>query len=119
MADQRTPRRLLKQRTAANENSTPPSTTGWGTPRSATLRQRARRALPYRCVVCGHDQQLELDHVENLAEGGSDDLSNVAWMCRPHHLAKTLAEAARGRRRANAQRAAQKHRPDEQHPGQL
>lgn len=116
--------RLSKQRplrTSAEGTTTPSNR--WGQQRGAPLRARARRALPYVCAVagCGHDQHLELDHVQPLAEGGADDLSNCAWMCRPHHQAKTLAEAARGRQRAIARRGSlsKRYRDREKHPGEL
>jgi 5-methylcytosine-specific restriction protein A len=41
----------------------------------------------------------ERDHKVPLAEGGSDDQDNEQGLCSPHHRAKTLAEALRGRTR--------------------
>jgi 5-methylcytosine-specific restriction protein A len=79
----------------------------WGQGRSSTLRARARKEIPYRCAVCGSTQDLKLDHIINLAEHGADDITNVQWLCRPHHDAKTRAEQRRGRNRWK--RTAEKH----------
>ncbi|KRD71436.1 HNH endonuclease signature motif containing protein [Lysobacter sp. Root96] len=38
----------------------------------------------------------EVDHIVPLAEGGTDDPSNLRAINREHHKAKTRAEAARG-----------------------
>jgi 5-methylcytosine-specific restriction protein A len=37
-----------------------------------------------------------IDHIVNLAEGGSDDRENKQGLCNPCHDAKTQAEARRG-----------------------
>ena len=39
------------------------------------------------------------DHIKALAEGGTDDASNVQGLCTTCHDAKTKEEAARGVRR--------------------
>lgn len=38
-----------------------------------------------------------VDHIVNLASGGSDERGNKQALCTPCHDAKTLAEASRGR----------------------
>ncbi|WP_422723079.1 HNH endonuclease [Gordonia malaquae] len=76
----------------------------------------ARHVLPYQCDACGQDDTpLELDHIHNHAEGGTDTIDNARWLCGPCHAIKTKAEAARGR----ARRAARGRRPAENHPGLL
>ena len=35
----------------------------------------------------------EVDHIVPKAQGGTDDLSNLAVICRRHHQAKTQAES--------------------------
>jgi hypothetical protein len=35
-----------------------------------------------RCMVCGADQDLAVDHVVPRWQGGSDDLGNLQWLCR-------------------------------------
>jgi 5-methylcytosine-specific restriction protein A len=54
----------------------------------------------------------QVDHIINVAEGGSHDLSNLAAICIPHHATKSKAEAARGRARQPRER-----RDPEPHPG--
>lgn len=50
------------------------------------------------CQICGRVTDFpdgECDHVQNLAAGGSEEDSNLAWVCRePCHRLKTQAEAA-------------------------
>lgn len=58
------------------------------------VRKQALRELDYRCVVCGAEDNLELDHILNVARGGQDVIENVQWMCIPHHKQKTQREAA-------------------------
>jgi 5-methylcytosine-specific restriction protein A len=55
-----------------------------------------------RCVMRGSD----CDHIER---GGNHALENLQWLCAPHHLTKTHAEA-------NAARIRTRREP-EQHPG--
>jgi 5-methylcytosine-specific restriction endonuclease McrA len=59
------------------------------------------------CVGIGTDA----DHIE---QGDNHDLSNLQWLSRPCHDAKTARETAA----RNRQTAALKRRPVEQHPGQ-
>ncbi len=104
-------------------------------PRSTRLRQRARRALPYICAACGLQGgsvraangpvviALELDHITNIAEGGTDTLDNLQYLCPDCHKAKTQTERQRGIDRAREQRGghlSRRYRDDsEPHPGQL
>ncbi|MGO3325329.1 HNH endonuclease [Gordonia sp. (in: high G+C Gram-positive bacteria)] len=77
---------------------------------------QAHRVLPYHCATCGRDDTtLELDHINNNAEGGTDTIDNAQWLCPRCHSEKTRAEAIRGR----ARRAARGRRPAEKHPGLL
>ena len=57
-------------------------------PRSVS--QRTRFAVlerdGFRCVYCGataEDAQLVIDHVQPVADGGTDDIDNLATACRP------------------------------------
>ena len=85
----------------------------WGQGRSPRLRQHATRALPRHCQHCGTTSHLELDHIRPLAEGGSDHITNLQWLCHTCHLTKTRAESRRGIARRNAAR----RRPRPPHPG--
>jgi 5-methylcytosine-specific restriction endonuclease McrA len=71
------------------------------------------------CHVCGHGGADEVDHIRNVAAGGSHELTNLALIhgkqcsvCGKRcHIQKTAAEASAHRvRRA---------RPTERHPGLL
>lgn len=90
----------------------------WVKPPDATKRitgrklQRMRAALFTRdplCAECRRHGRVTLatqrDHIKPLAEGGLDDESNEQGLCHACHEAKSLAEAARGRRRATGQGA--------------
>ena len=50
-----------------------------------------------RCVRCGHTDErvLEKDHILPRAEGGSDDPSNLQWLCRNCHGLKTRDDFSR------------------------
>lgn len=39
-------------------------------------------------------KSLEVDHIINIAEGGTDDDSNLQALCIPCHKAKTARESA-------------------------
>lgn len=58
-----------------------------------------------RCATVGTD----CDHI---VRGAGDDASNLQWLCKPHHDAKTHAEALVARA-AQPQRL----RPPQPHPG--
>lgn len=45
-----------------------------------------------RCVDCGSTDDLEADHVVPRAQGGSNQLANLATRCHNCHLAKTAAD---------------------------
>lgn len=62
-----------------------------------------------RCTAPGTD----CDHKVSHADGGTDDLDNLQWLCHPHHKAKTARENAR----RNTLRARARRRPPEPHPG--
>lgn len=70
------------------------------------------------CHACGHGGADDVDHLVNVAAGGTHELDNLGTIhsgrcptCRKHcHKAKTAAEAAAGRRARHKQHA-------ERHPG--
>lgn len=67
-------------------------------------RLQADRARLFResplCVECQRAGVVraatERDHIIPLAEGGTDDDSNIQGLCKEHHAAKSKREAARG-----------------------
>lgn len=36
----------------------------------------------FKCVTCGTDKNLTLDHIKPVSKGGTDDFSNLQLMCR-------------------------------------
>lgn len=58
----------------------------------------AREPLCRTCNARGRVRvATEVDHITPLAEGGTDDPSNLAPICTPCHKAKTASESARAR----------------------
>ena len=52
----------------------------------ARLRRRVLDRDGWQCVLCGSRNRLECDHIEGLAEGGSNSLDNLRTLCRACHL---------------------------------
>lgn len=84
----------------------------WAKKPTATKRITGRRLQAMRaglfsrnplCVECERLGRVTLatqrDHITPLAEGGSDDESNVQGLCYTCHENKSLAESLRGRQR--------------------
>lgn len=65
------------------------------------LREEVLKRDEYRCQSCGRiTEDGECDHIVPIHLGGTDDLSNLQWLCKePCHAEKTALEAA------NAQKA--------------
>lgn len=57
-----------------------------------------------RCRVCGTEQDLEADHITEIADGGDPlDAANGQTLCKHHHEEKTaLARRIRRARRARS-----------------
>ena len=72
------------------------------------LRRLAKQRLSYWCAQCGAEPTgrdgLELDHIVPVAEGGTDGLENLQWLCASCHVEKSRREAARGISRRVARR---------------
>ena len=75
-------------------------------------RQAALKRDQHTCRHCG-DHATEVDHITNLAQGGTHHPDNLQSLCTPCHRAKTETEALAARRRANAAR----YHPREKPPG--
>jgi 5-methylcytosine-specific restriction protein A len=74
---------------------------GWGSGRGGRPWRRKRGAIllrdKYTCQVCGQvTTALEVDHIVNRAQGGSDDDENLQAICIPCHKVKTASESAIG-----------------------
>lgn len=64
-----------------------------------------------RTVRCTYPAN-EVDHILNLARGGTDSADNLQALCKWHHRQKTNMEAAEGRKknpRPSEYRAREKH----------
>lgn len=59
----------------------------------------ARTNLPNQCAQCGATENLQLDHIKNLARGGTDTTDNIQWLCKPCHQTKTAHESSEWRRK--------------------
>lgn len=71
---------------------------GWGSGRGGRPWRRKRETIllrdHYTCRTCGLvTHSLEVDHIVNLAQGGTEDDSNLQALCIPCHKAKTARES--------------------------
>lgn len=80
---------------------------GWDAIRAAVLKRDN-----YTCYKCGAYAN-HVDHVQNAASGGSDELENLKAICEPDHRVKSSAEGGR----AKAAKQPKRQRPAEPHPG--
>lgn len=70
----------------------------WGSGRGGRPWRRLKAKIHLRdkwtCQCCGIvTKDLELDHIVNVARGGTDDESNLQSLCVPCHREKTLKES--------------------------
>lgn len=75
-----------------------------------TIKARILERDGHRCYVCGATA-TEVDHLVNVAAGGTHEDDNLAAICEPCHKRKTQREAQAGR--------VSQRRPSERHPGLL
>lgn len=75
--------------------------TKWGEGRGRPWRRLRDQILlrdQYTCRSCGVvTMELEVDHILNRAEGGTDDPENLQSLCIPCHKLKTHKESLVGR----------------------
>src|SRR5687767_279152 len=93
-----------------------------GDPRTTTPQWRAtrRRILKrdsHRCTWMDHGERCsqpanQVDHIIPVADGGTDEDTNLRALCTPHHQRKTAIEGNHARWHRNP-----RTRPPEQHPG--
>lgn len=63
-----------------------------------SLRKKVLKRDGYRCVKCKRPAS-EVDHIINVASGGTDDMTNLQSLCTECHQVKSLREAYEGRGR--------------------
>ena len=71
----------------------------WGSGRGGRPWRRKREAIlvrdNYTCRMCGlTTKDLEVDHIVNVAQGGTDEDGNLQAICIPCHKAKTARESS-------------------------
>jgi len=69
------------------------------------MRDRVKANADGLCERCRHEGKVTLgvvcDHIIPEAEGGTSELSNLQWLCKDCHDAKTAQESARARQRTH------------------
>lgn len=90
---------MLKPRLEVSKEGRVPQTPTWGRGRGGRPWRRKRDAVllrdAYTCQHCGYiGTDVEVDHIVNVASGGSDDESNLQTLCVPCHKVKTAQESA-------------------------
>ncbi|PIT53970.1 HNH endonuclease [Snodgrassella alvi] len=74
----------------------------WGRGRGGRPWRRLREAVllrdRYTCQYCGlvSAEEMEVDHIVNIAAGGTDDMGNLQTLCKVCHRVKTRLESRRG-----------------------
>ncbi|MFB6347850.1 HNH endonuclease [Moraxella sp. ZJ142] len=89
----------LKPRLKPTQTHTPKKS--WGNGRGGrpwrALRAKVLLRDAYTCQHCQRaGGRLEVDHIINIAQGGSDDMSNLQTLCHDCHAIKTQAESMAG-----------------------
>lgn len=88
----------------------------WENPSGGAPYKQRKAALQRdnnQCVQCGSTERLEVDHVLNIAHGGTHDLDNLQTLCATCHREKSQEEA----RQARAVKRARRKLPVAPHPG--
>lgn len=89
----------LKPRLQPTNTHTPKNNWGKGRGGRAWLRLKDEILARdnYTCQACGRvGGRLELDHILNLAQGGTDHKDNLQILCHACHKIKTQAESRAG-----------------------
>ncbi|ABO12013.2 DNase [Acinetobacter baumannii] len=93
-----------------------PKQNNWGSGRGGRPWRRLKAKIHLRdewtCQCCGIvTKDLELDHIMNVARGGTDDESNLQSLCVPCHKKKTQQESRQGGEVKSSKPFAVGHRP--------
>ena len=92
------PRLQTKLQAITPKKPSEPIKQSWGKGRGGRPWRRLKQKIHLRdqwtCCQCGHvTTQLELDHIVNVAKGGTDDEANLQSLCAPCHKKKTSKES--------------------------
>ncbi len=87
----------LKPRLQTAKEPRPPKN-NWGQGRGGRPWRRLKQKIHLRdewtCCSCGRvTMELELDHIVNVAQGGTDDEANLQSLCVECHKKKTSRES--------------------------
>ena len=90
--------RLQPRLQVAKPNQSIEPKKNWGSGRGGRPWRRLKAKIHlrdlYTCKHCGLvTMSLELDHIINVAQGGTEDESNLQSLCAPCHLKKTITES--------------------------
>lgn len=88
----------LQNKLQAMTPKTPNPPKNWGTGRGGRPWRRLKAKIHLRdgwtCQCCSRvTTELELDHIINVAQGGTDDESNLQSLCVECHKKKTQKES--------------------------
>lgn len=70
---------------------------------TTATRKRILARDRHQCVQCGSTERLEVDHILNVARGGTHDLDNLQTLCADCHATKTAKESGEWRRKTKRQ----------------
>jgi hypothetical protein len=59
---------------------------------AARLKKSCLEKDNYRCVKCGSVVNLEVDHIQEIIDGGDNSISNLQTLCHICHLEKTIEQ---------------------------
>lgn len=90
--------RLQSKLQAMTPKAPRPPKNNWGQGRGGRpwrrLKQKIHTRDEWTCCSCGRvTMELELDHIVNVAQGGTDDEANLQSLCVPCHKKKTQMES--------------------------
>ncbi len=82
--------RIQSETKTAKKLHTKTRRTEFNTSRSQIVLALIENGVPYTCSHsgCGQTIDLTVDHIVPLSRGGSDELSNLQFLCRSHNSSK-------------------------------
>lgn len=82
--------RIAEETKAAKKSLTGQRRAQFQSERPDLMLRMIDNGVPYACAIdgCSITQGLTLDHVDPLSRGGTDDVSNLQFLCRSHNSQK-------------------------------